>query len=146
QPSTPPPDFSRPKGPNANLGSAALGFWQILAFFVLAVALVALVVGLAWLWNRYYHPDPDALARGSGRPPGAARVGDLPPSLQVDTDDPWGLAARLRTQGNFKDAVICVFVHQMLTLARLGLIRPAPGRTPRQLVRSVEDRAVRGLV
>jgi hypothetical protein len=42
--------------------------------------------------------------------------------------------------------VVCLFAHQLLTLSRLGLVRLAPGRTGRQLLRSVADGDFRALV
>jgi len=55
------------------------------------------------------------------------------------TDDPWAEANRRRLNGDFAGATLCLFAHQLLTLSRLNLVRLAPGRTGRQLHRSVED-------
>ncbi len=53
--------------------------------------------------------------------------------------DPLGEAARFRREGNLAAATLCLFVHQLRTLDELRLIRLAPGRTGRQLVRSIAD-------
>ena len=60
--------------------------------------------------------------------------------------NPLAEAARLRAQGDYAAAIVFLFAHQLLTLDRLRLARLMPGRTGRQLVRSVGNAAVRDLV
>jgi hypothetical protein len=116
---------------------------RTIVFAIMAAALAALIAALAWAWARYGR-GPDDLLEGGKSPTGtAARTTSLPAGLQVDLTDPWGEAVRLRAQGDFAGAIVCLFVHQLLTLDRLGQTRLAPGRTARQLVRAVADDAAR---
>ena len=64
---------------------------------------------------------------------------------EFESSDPWEEALRRRARGDLTGAVICLFAHQLLTLSRLGLVRLAPGRTGRQLLRAVADAEFRGL-
>jgi hypothetical protein len=61
-------------------------------------------------------------------------------------DDAWAEALRLKSQGDLAGAIVCLFAHQLLTMSKLGVVRLAPGRTGRQLVRAVTDSELRTLV
>jgi hypothetical protein len=121
-------------------GSFSLG--NVLVILLLVVALAALVAGLVWAY-RYYMPSPEESGLGLRRIGSAASTGGLPSGLPADLTDPLGLARALRAQGDLAGAVLALFVHQVMTLDRLRLARLAPGRTARQLVRSVTDTWVR---
>ena len=47
---------------------------------------------------------------------------------------------RRRREGDYAGAVVYLFAHQLLTLDRLEKIRLTPGKTGRQLVRSVKEK------
>src|SRR5262249_3267074 len=116
---------------------------RVIVFALLLLLLTGLVALIAWAWRRFGAAGDD-LVIGLGRARGSAsRVGVLPAGLGADYDDPWAEARRRRDAGALAGAVICLFVHQMLTLERLGLARLAPGRTARQLVRAVPDPTAR---
>ncbi len=129
-----------PPGSSGRSGGVAGLIWFGLGLF-------ALVGVLSWLYRRF---DPFA---GVDAPPNRLEPGpgvvDVPPGglpVGFDSADPWAEASRRRAAGDLSGAIICLFAHQMLTLSRLGLVRLAPGRTGRQLVRAVTDADLRGLV
>jgi hypothetical protein len=132
------PSFSG--GPSTGRSSG-----NVLVFVILVVALAALVAGLIWAY-RYYMPDFDQRGPQRGRIGTAAAYAGLPHGLPADLTDPLALARELRARGDLAGAILALFVHQVITLDRLGLARLAPGRTARQLVRSVPDAWVRGRV
>jgi hypothetical protein len=121
-----------------SFGRLGLGWpGDSLVIVLLALALTALIAVLVrnWLKNPWRLAS---LRRGtSGIEGAAARVGSLPAELRTKAADPWAEALRLRAVGDYTGAIICLFAHQLLTLDRLHVIRLAPGRTGRQLVRSV---------
>lgn len=118
---------------------------NLLVFLVLVIGLAALIAGLVWAY-RHYMPDwgenaPKKHAIGT-----ASFIGGLPPGLPADLTDPFGLARELRARGDLSGAILALFVHQVVTLDRLRIARLAPGRTARQLVRSITDAWVRARV
>lgn len=123
------------------------GWGDAVALGGFGLALAALLGFLAWLWRRY---EPAAVTPGAapGRRGGPARFEELPAGIRgpLGSSDPWQEAIRLRDRGDLAGAIICLFAHQLLTLDRLGLVRLAPGRTGRQIVRAVADAEFRGLV
>jgi hypothetical protein len=129
--------------PNAPRGSLSIG--NLFVFLLLVLALAALVAGLVWAY-RYYMPDLED-RKPKGRVIGTASLmGGLPPGLPADLTDPLGLARELRARGDFSGAILALFVHQVITLDRLRVARLAPGRTARQLVRSIADTWIRARV
>ncbi len=121
------------------------GRWAGLSWF--GLGLLALLGVLIWLYRRF---DPFASTEPAPKraEPGTGLVEVLPEGLPVgfDARDPWAEAVRRRASGDLAGAILCLFAHQMLTLARLDLVRLAPGRTGRQLVRGITDADLRGLV
>jgi len=140
---------SLPAEPAATPASSTAPGWNpgdIIAFVGFAIALAALLALLAWFY-RVYEPSAEAESPTTSRAI-RARVEQLPAGLrrEVESDDPWSEAIRRRDRGDLAGAVVCLFAHQLLTLSRLDLLRLAPGRTGRQLVRSVADVDLRALV
>jgi hypothetical protein len=122
----------------------ALG--QLIMFVLAMVGLVILLAVLLALWRHYQPSGDDWLTQGwraRDEAGAAARIEDLPEGLRPETDDPWAEALRCRDRGDYARAVVCLFVHQLLTLERLRQLRLHPGRTGRQLVRSIGDREFR---
>jgi hypothetical protein len=137
-----------------NWGSLNLGelnlqdLGRLIVFVLLAAGLTTLILYVARTWQRRQGASPpeqtaDGPARVSGS---AARLETLPTGLEIDESDPMEAARLLRERGDLGRAVVLLFAHQLLTLDRLGMIRLAPGRTGRQLVRSIEDDQIRGPV
>jgi hypothetical protein len=75
-----------------------------------------------------------------------ARIEGLPAGVGFDVNDPLAEARRLRDLGDLSGAVVYLFAHQLLSLDRVKQVRLVPGRTGRQLVRSVVDRNLRRCV
>ncbi|MDR3635018.1 MAG: hypothetical protein P4L84_14535 [Isosphaeraceae bacterium] len=117
-------------------GLGSLG--DLIALVMIVVALAVFAGTLFWLWRRYEPglADTEVEAR---RRAGALRIEGLPEGLRPETDDPWNEALRRRQRGDFAGAVVCLFAHQLLTLDRLRKVRLVPGRTGRQLVRTIDD-------
>lgn len=114
-----------------------------LALLLLTVVLVALLELL-----RRYRPirDEEAAARAAARAGSTARIEGLPAADGLNLADPWGEAQRLRARGDLAGALIHLFAHQILTLARIHQLRIVPGRTARQLIRAVTDTSLRTTV
>ena len=139
--------------PNASGGSSRSWGWvkllgNAISLVVFALALAGLIGLMVWFWRVYRPVDPDEAADGSKGTGAPSRVEALPEGLrrEIESSDPWEEALRRRDRGDLAGAVICLFAHQLLTLSKLGLVRLAPGRTGRQLHRSVADAEFRALV
>ena len=140
-----PPNPPRSMTPWLRMGELNLGdIGRLIVFVLLAATLSALVVFAARSWRGMPRgvavddPGSKATARGA-----AARVAALPIGLEVDESDPLEAARIHRERGDLGRAIILLFTHQILELDRRRLIRLAPGRTGRQLVRSIADGAIR---
>jgi hypothetical protein len=137
---------SRPSTDRTSSGSWDFGSWVSFAGFALGIG--ALVALLVWFW-RIYEPAADAEIDGSSHSEGEPnRIEELPAGLRLgyDPSDPWAEAVRRRDRGDLAGAIVCLFAHQLLTLSRLGLLRLSPGKTARQLLRSIHDVEFRGQV
>lgn len=144
-PAAPPasPSGGQPMFDLARLSLQELG--RLIIFILLATVLTGLILYVARTWQRRRHAEERATAAGPARVTGsAARVESLPEGLEVDESDPLEAARALRDRGDRARAVVLLFAHQLLLLDRLGRIRLSPGRTGRQLVRSIEDDEIRG--
>jgi len=144
-PAEPVPPAPNPSGmPRIPLPGWNLG--DIIAFVGFVVGIAALLALLAWFY-RLYEPSARADLPVASRAR-RAQVEQLPAGLrrEVESDDPWSEAIRRRDRGDLAGAIVCLFAHQLLTLSRLGLVRLAPGRTGRQLVRAVANADFRELV
>ena len=121
------------------------GDYVVFGGFVVALVVVAVLMARSW---KRYLPTADS-ATDQADPGRGNRAGEaLPAALRRfdPGDDPWAEANRLRQAGDLAGAVVCLFAHQLLTLARLHLVRLAPGRTGRQLHRSVIDEEFQNLL
>jgi hypothetical protein len=80
----------------------------------------------------------------SSGPDGAIRVGDaariagLGPGMSLEGMDPWAEALRRRA-GDPAGAVVWLFLDQLVSLQRVGLIRLTPGKTARQYAQGLKD-------
>ncbi|MFO0950431.1 MAG: DUF4129 domain-containing protein [Isosphaeraceae bacterium] len=122
------------------------GVGDLLAIGLTLLILTFVIVGLLELLRRYRPPaiDPaNSVVTRTGR---ANRIEGLPAGVRLNSGDPWSEAQRLRDEGDLAGAVVFLFAHQILALERLRQVRLVPGRTGRQLVRSVTDRDLRTLV
>jgi hypothetical protein len=124
------------------------GAGDLLMIGLVMLALTLLLVGLLELLRRYRPvTGDDSLARTARLGTGdSTRVEDLPTGVAYDAADPLAEARRLRARGDYARAVVYLFAHQLLTLDRIEKLRLVPGKTGRQLVRSVADRELRRCV
>lgn len=123
------------------------GLGDLVAIGLALLFLTLVLVGLLELLRRYRPPrDTEAERRRAIDAAEALRVEGLPAGVSAIAADPWAEAQRLRARGDYAGAIVHLFAHQLLSLERAGRLRLVPGRTGRQLVRSVADRALRGTV
>jgi hypothetical protein len=124
------------------------GIGNAITMLGFGIVLAILIGLLIWFWRIYEPVDVDEAPKEPKKRGEASRVESLPEGMEneFDTNDPWGEAIRRRNRGDLAGAIICLFAHQLLTLSKLGLVRLAPGRTGRQLVRAVTDGELRALV
>lgn len=110
------------------------GFLRYLAWGILAAALVALVIFIAYaVRNRTRRQvDPKKAA-----PSHRAAVESLPFMADRSRGDLLGEARRHYQQGNYSEAIIYLFSYQLVELDRFALIRLAKGKTNRQYLREL---------
>ncbi|HWE35103.1 MAG TPA: DUF4129 domain-containing protein [Isosphaeraceae bacterium] len=118
---------------------------NVLIYGLVALLIAVLIALVVWAYRRA-DLGWDAGVKAVTASGSASRVGALPTGLEVDSGDPLAEAVRLRSDGNYAAAIVYLFAFELLTLDRLRLVRLAPGKTGRQLVRSVPDPDVRGWV
>jgi len=120
---------------------------RLILFALLAAVLTGMMVMAARSWRRGLGSDrPSEPRRRTVSRGGLARVERLPTGIDIDETDPMRAALACRSRGDLGRAVVLLFAHQLLLLDRLGLIRLSPGRTGRQLVRSISVEDIRGAV
>lgn len=123
------------------------GAGDLVAIGLVLLFLTLVLVGLLELWRRYRPVPADESARGATIRAGTAgRIEGLPAGVSFDAADPLAMARRLREAGDLAGATVYLFAHQLLTLDRVKQVRLVPGRTGRQLVRSVAHRDLRRTV
>jgi hypothetical protein len=128
--------FSPGRGP----GLAASG--DALMMTLLWIALAGLLVALARLWYRRQglssagSLDPAQPGRGS-------LLAELAGADRQMNVDPWSEAVKRRAAGDLAGALVYLFIHQLLSLDQIGMIRLAPGVTGRQYVSGLEDADLR---
>jgi hypothetical protein len=121
-------------GPGGSGGDAT---GQLLSTLLMLSA-GALFVFLLWRLWRLYDPSLDAGGGREARIGDAARIAGLGPGMALEGVDPWAEALRRRADDP-GGAVIWLFLDQLISLQRAGLIRLTPGKTARQYARSLDD-------
>jgi len=128
--------FSPGRGP----GLAASG--DALMTTLLWLALAGLLVALARFWYRRQGlssaGSPDRAQPGRG-----TLLAELAGADKQMNVDPWSEAIRRRAAGDLAGALVYLFIHQLLSLDQIGMIRLAPGVTGRQYVAGLEDADLR---
>ncbi len=119
---------------------------ELIVIGLAMLALAVLLVVLLELWRRHRPVEAKSGAKLVSRLGTATRVEGLPTGISSGADDPWEEAQHRRDRGDYAGAVVFLFAHQLLTLDRLHLIRLVPGRTGRQLIRTVVDPQWKGCV
>jgi hypothetical protein len=129
-------------GSSSSLLGALGGLGRVIVVGIFVAALVAIIV-LAIRLRDGAGGLLDGPERAKSPSRAVERSGALPLGLEVDAADPWAAAIEARRKGDLGRAVILLFAHQLMALDRLGMVRLAPGRTGRQLVRSVGEGEIR---
>jgi Domain of unknown function (DUF4129) len=123
------------------------GVGDIIAGGLALLLLTVVLVVVLELLRRYRRATDEPASADAATIAGQApRIEGLPASERLSLADPLAEAKRLRARGDYAAAVIHLFAHQILTLARIGQLRVVPGRTARQLVRAVGHRGLRSTV
>jgi Domain of unknown function (DUF4129) len=140
-------EWKTSKSPPRNLSWLSL-VGNLAALVGFGLALAVLVGVMVWFWRIYSPIDSQEKSRSLNAKGEPSRIESLPEGMrrEFESTDPWSEALRRRDRGDLAGAVVCLFAHQLLTLSHLGLVRLAPGRTGRQLLRSVADADFRALV
>jgi hypothetical protein len=125
---------SDPNGSGRSEGNPA---GQLLST-LLMLAAGGLFVFMLWRLWRLYDPTLDSGSGREARIGDAARIAGLGPGMALEGVDPWAEALRRRAEDPGA-AVIWLFLDQLLSLQRAGIIRLTPGRTARQYARSLDD-------
>ena len=111
----------------------------VLATLLFVASGCVLLVMLWRLW-RIHAPQATSYQDHVARIGDAARIAGLAPGTAMEGIDPWAEALRRRAAGDSAGAVIWLFLDQLLSLQRAGLIRLTPGRTARQYASGLDDR------
>jgi hypothetical protein len=118
----------------------------------LAWALIAVIICvLVWLLIRAYLNRETSQAAphtvGASAPTVSDRVEALPFALQRSEDDLLGAARKHFEAGNYSEAIIYLYSHQLVELDRAQCIRLAKGKTNRQYLGELASRSdLRGLL
>lgn len=126
----------RPRRSSSTGAGSSLG--GVLPTLLFVAAGVLLVVLLWRLW-KLYEPGTSREYRPVTSVGEAARIAGLSPSGSLEGVDPWVEALRQRAAGNGAAAVIWLFLDQLLSLERAGLIRLSSGKTARQYASMIDD-------
>ncbi len=124
------------QAPAANRGSLR----GVLATLLFLAAGGVLLVMLFQLW-RIHTPQASTSLDQVARIGDAARMAGLAPGVAMEGTDPWAEALRRRAAGDSAGAVIWLFLDQLLSLQRAGLIRLTPGRTAQSVCQRTERSA-----
>jgi Domain of unknown function (DUF4129) len=106
---------------------------------VLFVAAGCVLLVMLWRLWRIHAPQATSHQDHVARIGDAARIAGLGPGIAMEGIDPWAEALRRRAAGDSAGAVIWLFLDQLLSLQRAGLIRLTPGRTARQYASGLDD-------
>jgi hypothetical protein len=120
---------------NGNVGGALIT--------LLFLTCGAVLVFVLWRLWKLHEPQGGPQGEGGKRVGDAARIAGLAPGMSLEETDPWSEAVRRRAAGDLAGAVIWLFLDQIVSLERAGLIRLTPGRTARQYVQSLHDPLLR---
>lgn len=125
----------RPSAPPAKPSDFEGGLLRYLAWGVLSLALAALVVFIAYTIRHRLRQsaEPKKFASAVRR----AAVESLPFLADRSRGDLLGEARRHYQEGNYGEAIIYLFSHQLVELDRFALIRIAKGKTNRQYLREL---------
>jgi len=108
---------------------------------LLWIALAGLLFALVRLW--YRRQGFSAAGSDQVQPGRGALLSELTGAEGPMRVDPWSEAVRRRAAGDLAGAIVYLFIHQLLSLDQIGMIRLAPGMTGRQYVSGLDDTGLR---
>lgn len=122
----------------------SLGFFEILKYLVWGL-IIAVLAGLAYFLIRTYLGREERLATGQGdlvetRGTLADRVERLPIPVRSQLGDLLGEARYHYEHGNFREAIIYLYSHELVELDKQQVIQLARGKTNRQYLRELRSR------
>jgi len=120
-------------------------------YWLLIVLLVALLVALAWFVLRMVRERQRRHAPTAGAKTDplvlADRIEALPYLRERSQDDLLAQARRQYQEGNYSEAIIYLYSHELVELDRSATIRLAKGKTNRQYLReAARMRSMKGLL
>lgn len=114
-----------------NFGGMSLG--QILVWSAIVILLIAIAAAFIWAYvNRENLSAAEETAVAPGRAAESARLDALPFSMRRDRRDLLAEAQRYYEEGNFAEAIIYLFSHQLVEMDKRQVIRLVKGKTNRQ--------------
>ena len=146
-PPRPPP--SRPDVPENMLksltgggGFSGWGFWGLMQMLFWGVILSLIVAFFAFLITALLRrrEEPETPAELPAAPSQADRIDQLPVQMKRSTSDLLGEARRQYEAGDYNEAIIYLFSHQLMELDKHHLLRLEKGRTNRQYLRDLRSR------
>ncbi len=127
--------------PTRSPGARSEGAASTLAFIAIWILLPLLAVAIIYFLVRaYYDTDAPEAVESEEVAFDIDRVEALPTKIRVPTSGLLAEAERCYQQGNYRQAIICLYSHQLLQLDKKQLIRLTKGKTNRQYLREVGSR------
>lgn len=119
-----------------NFGGMTLG--QILVWTAIIILLIAIAAAFIWAYvNRENLSAAEETAVAPGRSAESARIDALPFSMRRDRRDLLAEAQRYYEEGNFAEAIIYLFSHQLVEMDKRQVIRLVKGKTNRQYLSDI---------
>ena len=122
---------SSPEMPSGTLGVLEILVWILAAalVFIICYALI-----MAYLKRETQSLSPTSRGQSQGALD-KGRVGALPVLLPKTNDNLLDVARRFYEQGNYRDAIIHLYSHELLELDKARVIRLVRGKTNRQYLK-----------
>lgn len=134
-----PARLSDPKPLNWQWSWGGMSLGQLLIWGAIVLLLIAIAAAFVWAYVNHENlsAGEEAAAAGQGRAADSARIEALPFSMRRDRRDLLGEALRHYEQGNFAEAVIYLFSHELVEMDKRQVIRLVKGKTNRQYLREI---------
>jgi hypothetical protein len=127
--------------PNPTGGGGGTWSWDWLGWLLIALVVAAILFMLLRVYlNRDARRNAAGAAALAGAPASVDRLEELPFQLDRPADDLLTAARHAYEQGNFDQAIIFLYSHQLLELDKRQAIRLTKGKTNRQYLRELRTR------
>lgn len=118
--------------------SFGMNLGQFLIWTAIVLLLIAIAGAFIWAYvNRENLSAGEDAATGTGRLTESARIEALPFPMRRDRRDLLAEAQHYYEQGNFAEAIVYLFSHELVELDKRHLIRLMKGKTNRQYLRDM---------